>query len=55
MVGFAFAGWLMRILVRTCRRLLLGRSASSEVVASDNLHRARQMMRERLDASAYWR
>lgn len=107
----AFGGWLMRILVRTCRRLLLGRSDRAEVAATDDiaaqgvpvelrrdlvralaslppacrevlilrdveewaaaevaaelgvsvdavksrLHRARQMMRERLDASAYWK
>jgi RNA polymerase sigma factor (sigma-70 family) len=107
----AFGGWLVRILVRTCRRLLLGRSQRAEVTAGDDiaahgvpvelrrdlvqalaglppayrevlilrdveewtapevaselgvsaeavksrLHRARQMMRERLDASAYWR
>ena len=106
----AFGGWLMRILVRTCRRLLLGRSHRAEVTANDEiaapgvpvelrrdlvqalaglpapyrevvvlrdveewtapevatelgisveavksrLHRARAMMRERLDASAYW-
>jgi RNA polymerase sigma factor (sigma-70 family) len=101
----------MRILIRTCRRLLLGRRARAEVAAGDDiaaqpvpvelrrdlvkalaelpsayrevlilrdveewtapevatelgvsieavksrLHRARQMMRERLDASAYWK